>query len=158
MQLYAIVLLFVSVMAVVAWSITNGAARQDAAARKTLMTALSLATFLAIGGIVWEHLALLKFGMDARTDARGLIMNPIPNTVNHVYTQNGRFYERWAFQIPIAVVSVVLIAVAIVSSIPHYRRGRRRWAAAVWVWVLTMEGALIVVTIAKWVVAVNLFI
>jgi hypothetical protein len=121
---------------------------------RRFLAALVTMTLVAVVGAVWEDIALNHFAGTRSTT--GLIANPLPNTVNHEFTPRGRFYQKWAFEIPIFGTLAMLSVVAGVTIRRLYT-----WHGlplATFGYACTAVGSFSLFTLRLYIDAINLFI
>ena len=90
---------------------------------------------------------------------KGMIANPRPyDYVNYDYKPHGRFYEFWAFKVPLVSTAALLLVVGITSTVALIRARLGRRALALWAIIVMCSVIFLTMTAWYYVVAVNFFI
>jgi hypothetical protein len=125
--------------------------------RRGYVVALIVVLLISVIGAAWLEVALRSFAEREGGSVRGLIANPT-GTNDHQFTQNGRQYLYWAFQVPLVTTAVALVLGSVLASGILFELGYRRTIFGIWAWAFAVGAGLSAFAFLRFIQAVNLFV
>ena len=133
-----------------------GEPRPDMRVGRGYRFAFLLVLGVAVVGWFWHHEAITHFAKQAG-GLTGMVMHPVTSD-KYEYSPNGKYYEMWAFDVPLYTTFSLLAIIGIAASVVLYRRGNRLSLIGLWCEIVAAAGCILLYSIWQYIEAINLFI